>query len=386
MSMYVRGFFVYMEYIRKTFTFEGKRYVVRGKTEQEALEKLILKKAALENGRIEITKNTLVKDWVSEWLVSYKEPEVNARWFSDINAICEKYLIPAIGHMPISKVKPLHIKKIFNEISGMSQSYNAKVYDILKQIFRTAFENELILKDPMQGLKKPQGEPPKKRRAITARERELTLRVAEYHRGGLFILIMLFCGLRPQEVVPLQWCDIDFDNHLIKVYKALKADGTVKNAPKTAAGEREVPIPSYLYKRLSEAKGSPFELVCTNSRGGRYTKTSVRDMWLSFRKEMNMAAGCKLHPQKHQLITEVIAPDLTLYCYRHTYCTDLQAAGVPINVARELMGHEDISVTSKIYTHKSDEAMKNAAALIDAHVTQGVTHTAESLDMTANIL
>ena len=50
---------------------------------------------------------------------------------------------------------------------------------------------------------------------------------------------------------------------------------------------------------------------------------------------------------------------------RHTYCTDLQAAGVPINVAKELMGHSDIALTARIYTHKSEEAFESAAALMN---------------------
>lgn len=370
--------------VQRSFTFDGRKYYVYGSTVKEAEEKRILKKYELENGKIEISKNTSVKNWISEWLVNYKELEVNSRWYSDIQNICDKYIIPAIGHLPISKVKPLHVKKILNDLSDKSFSYNSKVYDILRQIFRTALENELITKDPMQGIKKPQGMPPKKRRALTDEERELTLRVAKYHRGGLFILIMLFCGLRPQEIVPLQWCDIDFDNKLIKVYKALKSDGSIQNVPKTAAGKREVPIPDYLYVRLLDARRGPFDLVCTNSYGEKYTSSSFRAMWESFKKEMNIVAGCKLHPQKHQLIIEVIDPDLTLYCYRHTYCTDLQSAGVPINVARELMGHEDISVTSKIYTHKSDAALKTAAELINAHAVQLTVHNSESIEIASN--
>lgn len=370
--------------VQRSFTFDGRKYYVYGSTVKKAEEKRILKKYELENGKIEISKNTSVKNWISEWLVNYKELEVNSRWYSDIQNICDKYIIPAIGHLPISKVKPLHVKKILNDLSDKSFSYNSKVYDILRQIFRTALENELITKDPMQGIKKPQGMPPKKRRALTDEERELTLRVAKYHRGGLFILIMLFCGLRPQEIVPLQWCDIDFDNKLIKVYKALKSDGSIQNVPKTAAGKREVPIPDYLYVRLLDARRGPFDLVCTNSYGEKYTSSSFRAMWESFKKEMNIVAGCKLHPQKHQLITEVIDPDLTLYCYRHTYCTDLQSAGVPINVARELMGHEDISVTSKIYTHKSDAALKTAAELINAHAVQLTVHNSESIEIASN--
>ena len=134
---------------------------------------------------------------------------------------------------------------------------------------------------------------------------------------------------------------------------------------------RCVPIPMILLNRLKleyESIRDNNVLICTNTRGEHYTKSSINDLWKNFKREMNIAAGCKVHPQKHQIMPPYFVPDdLTLYCYRHTYCTDLQAAGVPINVAKELMGHEDIAVTSKIYTHKSDMALNNAAELIDKY-------------------
>ena len=57
-----------------------------------------------------------------------------------------------------------------------------------------------------------------------------------------------------------------------------------------------------------------------------------------------------------------------LYCYKHTYCTDLQAAGISINVFRELMGYSDISITTKIYTHHSEDAFSNAAEHISKYM------------------
>ena len=57
---------------------------------------------------------------------------------------------------------------------------------------------------------------------------------------------------------------------------------------------------------------------------------------------------------------ELVGRDLTPYCLRHTYCTDLQNAGVPINVAKYLMGHSDIRVTANIYTHHTEDVSKSA--------------------------
>ena len=60
--------------------------------------------------------------------------------------------------------------------------------------------------------------------------------------------------------------------------------------------------------------------------------------------------GAKVY--RNQIIESKLSDDLTPYCLRHTFCTDLQKAGVPINVAKELMGHSDISVNANIFTHK----------------------------------
>ena len=287
----------------------------------------------------------------------------------DNYSICKtySYSVPTASSM----VSQLATSPLLSKKSEQKKLLNAKIYDILNQIFNTALENELVVQNPMTGIKKPQGRTPKKRRALTSEERGISLKVANYHRGGLFILLMLYCGLRPQEIVPLQWSDIDFASKRVIVNKALKSDGIVRGFTKTKAGMRSIPIPGVLLDRLIAEHDDVTDdslLICANTRGERYTKSSINDLWKNFKREMNIAAGCKVHPQKHQVMPPYfVQADLTLYCYRHTYCTDLQAAGVPINVAKELMGHEDIAVTSKIYTHKSDVALNNAAELIDKY-------------------
>ena len=56
-----------------------------------------------------------------------------------------------------------------------------------------------------------------------------------------------------------------------------------------------------------------------------------------------------------------MADDLTPYCLRHTYATDLQSADVPINVAKDFLGHKSIAMTSHIYTHLSVDAFAEAS-------------------------
>lgn len=87
-------------------------------------------------------------------------------------------------------------------------------------------------------------------------------------------------------------------------------------------------------------------------------------MWRSVQREMNIYMGCRVF--RNKLIPPLpLADDFTLYNLRHTYCTDLEKAGVPINIASRLMGHSSINITAKIYTHASTQALEMARDLIE---------------------
>ena len=268
--------------------------------------------------------------------------------------------------MPLRHVKPLHIQKMLLTYRNLSSSYITKIYTVLNEMFEVARKNKLILENPVDGLHPPMGKEEVSRRSITETERKHLLKVAKQYRGGPFFLCSLYCGLRPGEVAALKWNCVDLKGGFIRVELSLKADGAI-GAPKSKAGFRTVPIPKeYLaiLKELQKGK-TPFDYVFTQDSGNRHTKTSIRQMWRSLVRLINIDMGCKV------VRGEVLKPyrldeNLSPYYLRHTYCTDLQAAGVPIDVARRLMGHSNISTTSKIYTHDSPEAFKAAADALNS--------------------
>lgn len=89
---------------------------------------------------------------------------------------------------------------------------------------------------------------------------------------------------------------------------------------------------------------------------------------MSSKIDLNIAKGTNIY--RNQIIESTLSPDLEPYLLRHTFCTDCQAAGVPINVAKELMGHSDISVTAKIYTHMVDEVFEQNRKRLEQYAEQ----------------
>lgn len=188
--------------------------------------------------------------------------------------------------------------------------------------------------------------------------------VAKWHPAGIWIKVLLFCGLQPNETPALQWRHVVFDKQLIHVQQAMKAKTRDIGAPKSDAGVRDIPIPAELLPTLLACRAGPFDPVFARAtKGLHHTESSMRNMWDSFIRALDIHMGAKLY--RNHIVLSVVAPDLTPYCLRHTYGTDLQDNGVSINVARYLMGHEDISTTSRIYIHITEKTLQAAADLIN---------------------
>ena len=351
------------DYIRKTARWNGKKYEATGKTELEAMSKLAEKLAAAKRGEDLVSGAMTVSAWYKQWIDLYKKPKgLTEKSLKMYDEKFNGYIRPAIGHMKLKDVKDVHLQRILNSQAGRSASHVKKIRMVLQEMFKRARQSRLIPYDPAELLELPtvkQG----RRRSITEEERAAILAVAERHRAGLWILTLLYTGIRPGETAALTWSDVDFDHNEIHVHAAKESGNRTIKGPKTASGVRDIPIHAALLPRLLAARGKPFSLVFPTKAGTVQNESSMRRMWNSFRTELDLQLGAKTKDGK--IVESVVADDLTPYCLRHTFCTDLQRAGVPINNAKELMGHADIQTTANIYTHRDNATLHNSIALLD---------------------
>ena len=148
------------------------------------------------------------------------------------------------------------------------------------------------------------------------------------------------------------------------MYKAIESGTSTIKTPKTPAGIRDIPMRKDLRQLLWNVRGDPFSLLFPTRKGTIRSPTSVWKLWNSFAKELDLHMGAE--EQDGKIVHHAIAPDLTLYCLRHTFCTDLQRAGVAINIAKELMGHSSIAVTADIYTHRNLSILHQNISRLDS--------------------
>lgn len=166
----------------------------------------------------------------------------------------------------------------------------------------------------------------------------------------------------------LEWEDIDFQNKVIKVTKAcqsLKNVCTIKE-PKSKAGIRDVPIPNILLMALIKCRKQR-GFVCTNAGGTMLTDSSFMRSWEAFCNYLNVCAGGRNGAGPYLPHIQVL-DRITAHMLRHTYATMLFDADVDVKSAQKFLGHADIEVTLKIYTHLTKFKEEKAIAALNAHL------------------
>lgn len=362
-----------MKYVRKTRRYDGKQYQAYGKTKMEAMTKLAEKIATVKRGEETVSGSMSVNAWFEMWLDTYKAPkDLTDKSLGTYTEKYNYYIKPRIGTMRLKDVKDIHLQRIMNEQAGKSYSHCQKVRMVMQQMFKRARQSRLIVYDPAEMLELPRNTKGT-RRSITEEERAAILAVAETSRSGLWILALLYTGMRPGEAAALTWADVDFDANEIYVHTARESgkDKALKST-KTSAGTRIIPIHAKLAPKLRAAKVGRKErdFVFCNTRGAQLGENSIRRLWTGFRRELDIYMGAQVY--RNKIVKSALADDLVPYCLRHTFCTDLQKAGVPLNVAKELMGHADIQTTANIYTHKTAETAHMGMALLDGSTASDV--------------
>lgn len=347
-----------------TFTHQGKRIYVRSSVSQRDAEKKAAKKQAeMESNLNIIHENMTVSEYADIWLETYKGKSISANAYSDYKGRLKNYILPEIGLLYMKQVKLTHLQGVMNDCSGKSKSFCCKMRYTMQGMFKSAVDDGVISKNPSEKITLPKATDGT-HRSITPAERKVILTAAETHRLGTMVRTLLYCGLRPQEAIALQWRDVDQINQRIRVGNALKRDGFVGET-KSVSGVRSIPIPACI-QDVFASPGELTDFVFLSPTGKRYCASGLRKQWKSFLQAVDVLLGASYVNWYGGIkITEsVLAPDLTMYCLRHTYCTDLEAAGVPINVARYLMGHSSIDLTARIYTHARDDIIERAAEKI----------------------
>ena len=203
------------------------------------------------------------------------------------------------------------------------------------------------------------------------------------------VVVAQCTGLRAEEVLALEWQDIDFENLSMKVVRAV-----VHGRVKTEYSEDELPLdPEFAlvlleWKRRSEQDAERddstpsvgFELVFRSHVTARHYHTApiqqdyIRPagcclvacpkcragigVWC--RQDGAVPNGGRLPTHDERWTAAGKYDSIGWHTFRHTYRSWLDATGAPMGVQQKLMRHAQISSTMNVYGNALMEAKREA--------------------------
>lgn len=251
---------------------------------------------------------------------------VNTNGYEAAYKICEP-----LHKMKFGDIKTDHMQDIIDKSNkGYATRKNIKV--LFGQLFRYAMERDLITKDYSKFVSMGKNDKNSTRKPFPQKEIDkLWSRVGKIPNVDL-VLISIYSGWRPGELVLLENKDIDIENR------------TMTGGLKTDAGrDRIVPINKKILP-LIEKRFNPDNLhLITDNKGKGITYVRYYDWFMELMETLNMS---------HR-------PHDT----RHTFTSLMSNAEANKVSLKRILGHSTPDVTDG-YTHKDIEELTKAIDLI----------------------
>ena len=313
-----------------------KRKVVYGNTQKEVKDKAY-ELRMLHNMGIELDSDITVAEWAVTWFSTYKTGvSYNTRLM--YQRVIDTYILPNLGHYKLKDIKAAHLQKIANEHSKKGRTM--EIFKLtLSQMFAQAVINDILVKNPVDGLRLPNVVKKHEKRALTSDEVSRIISLDLDKKTKCFVMLLLYTGMRRGEALAITKDDICFKNMEISVNKSLffkKNQSEIKHNPKTEAGIRVIPLLDPLKPVLHDyLETIPSGYLFTNQNGSTMSLSAYRYMWGQFEKALGSKA-------------------ITAHIFRHNFATMLYNAEIDVKAAQVILGHKSISVTMDIYTHLSN--------------------------------
>jgi integrase len=273
----------------------------------------------------------------------------------DYRGHLRRHLVPFFGDRPIDRIDPAQVAQYLKRkrSDGLSSKTVQNHLNFLHGIFSFAVKRGWAHSNPVAYVDRP-----KKNRSSHQRVR--FLQASELDRligaapddklGGVeraLYLAAALTGLRQGELLALKWLDIDWPVGRVRV-----ADNFTRgrmDTPKSHEG-RSVPMAARLARELEDLR-----------QRSRFRGDS--DLVFCHPETGHVLDPSKMRKRFKDALARAEVRTITFHELRHTFGTQMAAAGAPLRAIQEWMGHADAK-TTEIHRHYAPDP-SNGAALIE---------------------
>lgn len=281
----------------------------------------------------------------------------------------ERYVKPAIGDVPLRRLRGDHLEALYESLAdtggrtrtGLAAKTILEVHMIVRAALDVAVERRLVQRNVAHEARSRRRPPADAvARAWSADELRQFLTGARHHRLYPALHLAAYSGMRRGEIVGLKWSDLDRTSARLSISRTLQNVGgrPVEFGCKTRTSRRTVDLDADTMRQLD---GWRRQLR-------RDDLPHRQDDWMFCNP-----AGRFLNPESlSQLFDRIVRrlelPRIRFHDLRHTHASLLVAAGVPIKVVCERLGHSHPAFTMHTYQHLLPGMSAAAAALVASPV------------------
>ncbi|UJF27919.1 site-specific integrase [Planococcus sp. 107-1] len=294
------------------------------------------------------------------WKVNYRK-KVKPSTFFKTTRLFQNHILPAIGNLRIDKIN-FAICENYSYYWVEKFERFKSVISYASSVMTYAIKLGYIQTNPFKLVETPKQKKSSNGNKYYSRGELIHFLEAVKNEGNTmihaFYRLLAYTGMRKSECLALHWCDVDFEEKEIYVYKAISTDENMKlSFSETKTGEtRAIKIDSNTLELLKvwqkEQVKIPNNVEKDNSNQLVFpnTKNHLIQPSLTWKWGRNIQ-------EKYSL------PYLSPHGFRHTHPTLLTEAGASLVGIQQRLGHSGRDTTTKTYIHHTDKIMDDTLNL-----------------------
>lgn len=153
------------------------------------------------------------------------------------------------------------------------------------------------------------------------------------------IVMAMWLGLRMSEILGLRWSDVDIQNRVIHIRRALVDEG--EKTTKTYSSQRDLTIPEHIAQLMGEP-GEPDEHVV------KMTRRRILTLF-------------------HRVCDQAGTQSFRFHDLRHINASVMLMLGIPDKYSMKRMGHATNNMLKTVYQHTMDKKMVESVNVLDQY-------------------
>lgn len=302
-------------------------------------------------GGLELTRDSTIKELSERWLPTLTQSQATKDSYKQK---VDRYIIPGMGAWRLWEATTGRCEAFLRTLQDRAPAMASQSRVVLSLMMGLAVRYDIIDTNPVREVMMATGEK-KIVSALTVEEvHELRIHLKQWARDkpGRDATLDAFemfvsTGLRPGELLGLQFSDIDWHKGTIAVTGTVKRDSVNglhrQPAPKSESGKRTLRLPLFAIELLHKRKsGHTVDLIFPNRNGEPMEPANFRRLWREARGDT----------------WEAVKPS----SFRKAVATLIERESGSLIASRQL-GHSSDAITKKHYIERNRNAPDSSLIL-----------------------